>query len=413
MHPLRVALLTALLGFLALLIAWGFRSRAPRAPLPAGSQAAVPETPPAKPPKRDFPRRPPPQDEVFTNAPEDEQPGPEHPWAPYLRKTAELEDRLRGVKRDIDFTDTSLLPILAELEDASGLKFHIDCPAEISDKKISIAVRDLAVIHTLRLLLQQYDLRWVVSEDGAIWIIPAGAPPEEGEPLWPHEPDFMADIRAMRRIASDRLERAKEAEQAEKDRATRATIRETRVTCNFVDASLADAVSTLQEATQLNVMIDRRWIEDLDAMTVTAAMKDARLEDALSLCLGSKDLGWMTTDGVLVVTSKDRLEMEERNRERNRLLRDRQAAEEGDLLSRPVAFGAENVRLRDVADMLAKGLGVPWRMDPATWNCRTRFTLEERQRPASDIVRVLRKGAPLVVVYRGGILWFLSPESLK
>ncbi|MCC6741959.1 MAG: STN domain-containing protein [Planctomycetia bacterium] len=413
MHPLRVALLTALLGFLALLIAWGLRSRAPRAAGPAVSRASEPEAPPAKPPKRDFPRRPPPQDEVFTNAPEDEAPGPEHPWQAYLGKIAAIEERLRANKHDLDFTDTSLLPILAELEKATGLTFNVDCPADISGKKISIAVKDLLVAHTLRLLLQQYDLRWVVSEDGGIWIVPSGTPPEQGEALWPHEPDYMADIRGMRRIAADRKERAKEAEQAEKDRATRATIRETRVTCDFVGASLADAVSHLQEASQLNVMIDRRWIEDLDAMTVTATMKDARLEDALSLCLGARDLGWMTSDGVLVVTSKDRLEMEAQTREGNRLAREKQASEEGDLLARSVAFGGENLRLRDVADMLAKGLGVPWKMDPATWNCRTRFSIEERQRPASDIVRVLRKGAPLVVMYRGGILWFLSPESLK
>lgn len=419
MHPLRVALLTALLGFLALLLAWGFRSRVPRDAAPAVSRASGPEAPSVKPPKRDFPRRPLPEDAVFTNAPEEESPGPEHPWAAYLRKVAGIEGRLREVKHDIDFTDSPLGPILADLEKATGLRFHVDCPAGVVEKKISIAVRDLAALHTLRLLLMQYDLHWVVAEDGGIWVVPAQMPPDDDDPFWPrvplypHEPAFMADIRGLRRIATDRQERAKEAEQAEKDRATRASIRETRVSATFVESPLPDAISTLQEASRLSVMIDRRWIENAQDTTVTATLSDARLEDALELCLGTKELGWYTKDGVLVITSKDYLETIEQARERNRTIREKLAEDEGNLLARSVAFGAENVRLRDVADMLAKGLGVPYRIDPALWSCRTRYTIEERQRPAADIVRLLRKGAPLLVSYRGGILWFQSPESVK
>jgi hypothetical protein len=52
-------------------------------------------------------------------------------------------------------------------------------------------------------------------------------------------------------------------------------------------------------------------------------------------------------------------------------------------------------------------------MDPATWARKARYTVEELQRPASEIVRLMRKGAPLIVTYRNGILWFLSPEGMK
>ena len=75
-------------------------------------------------------------------------PGPGHPWASYLARCAEVERKLRGAQPNLDFQDTPLLPILATLEDATGLKFHIDVPADTTGKKISFAVKELIAFHT-------------------------------------------------------------------------------------------------------------------------------------------------------------------------------------------------------------------------------------------------------------------------
>lgn len=412
MPPLRAALLTALLGLLALLIAWGLRSPRHAA---SGREADVVE--PAKkagpPPKRDFPRRPPAQDEVFADPPEEEMPGPGHPWAAYLARCAEVERKLRGAQPSLDFQNTSLLPILAALEDATGLKFHVDVPADTTSKEISFAVKELIAFHTLRLLLQQYDLMYVVAEDGELWIIPAQERPEVGQPIYPHEPAFVAELRAMRAVSGEVTAKPKDPAIAERNSRTNSAIKAAKLSLNLVETPLPEAISMIQEVTQLNVMIDRRRIEDPDATVVTATLADAPMEEALGACLNNTEFGWTTDDGVLVITTKQRIQEMAETEEAAKKRKAEIAAAENDLFSRTVAFGAENMRLRDVADVLAKGLGVPYQMDPATWARKARFTIEERQRPALEIVKLMRKGAPLIVVYRNGILWFLSPEGVK
>ncbi len=414
MHPLRAALLTALLGLLALLIAWGLRSPRRADPgLDGAARAGEPLVKPVAAPKRDFPRRPAAQDEVFAEPADDETPGPEHPWTAYLKRCAEIESKLRAAKPDLDFTDSPLEPILAVIEEATGLRFHLDCPQETTAKRISFAVKDLMAMHTLRLLLQQYDLLYVVSEDGEAWIIPAKPFPDGGPRVHPHEPAWMGDYRALKMVSAEATAKPKDTGEAERNRVTLSAIKSIKVSLNLTETSLPDAISNLQEACQLNFMIDRRCVDDPEVQTVTATLVDVPVEQALGACLHNTELGWYAKDGVLVVTTLEAIKTIEDATELDRKIRAERAAAERDLFAQSVAFGAENIRLRDLAEVLAKGLGVPWQMDPATWARKARYTVEERQRPASEIVRLMRKGAPLIVTYRNGILWFLSPEGMK
>lgn len=415
MNTLRAALLTALLGLLALLIAWGLRPE--RVVSPVGRISATPAEAPKKPvaaPKRDFPRRPPAQDAVFADPPEEDGPESVHPWTAYLKRCAEIEEKLRGVMMVLDYHDTDLATMLPDLEAKIGLKLNLDCPAGISAKQISFAVKDLSAIHVLRLLFQQYDLMQVVGEDGEIWIVESKPMPDEGQPVWPHEPAFMAELRSLR-LASAEFAPKKPVDPtwAQNDSALKEAMRTKKISLSFTETALPEAVSFFQELTQLNVMIDRRYIDDPDATVVNMNASNVTLDEALGGCLKGTELGFYTDKGVLVVTSQKRIDQMREAAEADAKKKRDIAASERDLLAQSVAFGAENMRLRDVADILAKGLGVPYRIDPGTWSRKARYTIEERQRPASEIVALLRKGAPLIVAYRNGILWFLSPEGLK
>ncbi|MEK7466749.1 MAG: STN domain-containing protein [Planctomycetota bacterium] len=415
MNTLRAALLTALLGILALLIAWGLRPGTveSRQEIAAASADAGVKMP-APPPKRDFPRRPAAQDAVFADPPEDDGPEIVHPWSAYLNRCAEIDAILRKNVIDLDHTDKPLTDILPEIAEKLGLKLNLDCPAEITAKRISFAVKDLMALHVLRLLLQQYDLMQVVGEDGEIWIISRHPMPAEDQPVWAHEPAFMGELRAMK-LASGEFAPKKPVEPSvtRNETALSEAMKSKRISLSFTETSLPEVVSFFQEVTELNLMIDRRHVDDPEATVVSMNISDASVDEALGSCLKGTDLGYYMKQGVLIVTTQEHIEQMRTAADLDVKLRREIAAAEKDLLSRPVAFGAENMRLRDVADILAKGLGVPYQIDPGTWSRKARYTIEERQRPASEIVALLKKGAPLIVAYRNGILWFLSPEGVK
>ena len=409
---LRVPVTVLLIALLALLTARGLRERRASAQEERNSDSASGPAGKHGPQARhDFPRRPPPQDAVFPDPPAEE--GPEHPWAAYLRRCAEIEKKLRETKVDLDFQDADLTTILEYFHDAASLKLNLDCPADTSAKKITFRVKDLILTHTLRLLLQQYGLTFVIAEDGQIWIVPVGEPPDQGPQVWPHEPPFIADLRRMRKASGEFTGVRKDDGGAEKNRVTLDAMKKAKVSLDVSGVPLPEAIALLQEASQINVMIDRRRIEDLEALTISARITDAPVDLALNLCLGATELDWSLEEGVVVITTKEWIQQKRDADELDKKLRREIAAAQEDLFARPVAFGAENARLRDVAELLALGLGVPYQIDPGTWSRKVRYTIEERQRPASEVVALLRKGAPVIIAYRDGILWFLSPDGVK
>lgn len=361
------------------------------------------------PPARDFPRRPPPQDAVFADPPEEAgAPDVEHPWAEYLRLCAAAKASLDGKSLDLDHTDQDLPTVLADIEAKTGIHLNIDVPAETQGKKISFAVKGLIARHVLRLLLQQYDLRYVISGDGQIWI-----EPESGKTSV-HEPPFAAELKALKDMSGGIIAARAPKPGIENDRQLTTALESIKVSYDFRETLLPEVVSFLQEASQLNIMIDRRQLDgDTLDTAITATGSGQRVDQALTSLFDGRDLAFRMEQGVLIVTSREDVE----NRRAAEAAEKKKQAEireaEQDLFARTVAFGGENLRLREVAEILAKGLGVPYVIDPGTWSRKARYTIEERQRPASEIVTLLRKGAPLIVAYRDGILWFLSPEGVK
>ena len=266
-------------------------------------------------------------------------------------------------------------------------------------------IRGLKGFHALRMLVQQFDCRYVIDPAGLIWIEPMAEGPSV------HEPDFAAQLARMKAVSEEVIAGRANSAVTERERRTYEAMNSIKISLNFTDTPLPEVVSFMQEVTQLNIMVDRHSIEDPESKTVTFKVDELAFDQALDLILKMADLGYEVDQGVIVLRSKEFLAKDGLAAKAARLKVVLDA--ERDLFTRPVAFGGENLRLREVAEILAKGLGVPYLIDPGIWGSKARFTIEELQRPASEIVALLHKGASVLIVYREGILWFLSPGGVK
>jgi type II secretory pathway component GspD/PulD (secretin) len=97
---------------------------------------------------------------------------------------------------------------------------------------------------------------------------------------------------------------------SESERKTYAAMSSIKISLNFTDTPLPEVVSFMQEVTQLNIMIDRRAIEDPESKTVTFKVDELAFDQALDLILKMADLAYRVDEGVIVITSKEAMQKE-------------------------------------------------------------------------------------------------------
>ncbi|MCC6741775.1 MAG: hypothetical protein IT452_22335 [Planctomycetia bacterium] len=97
---------------------------------------------------------------------------------------------------------------------------------------------------------------------------------------------------------------------SESERKTYAAMSSIKISLNFTDTPLPEVVSFMQEVTQLNIMIDRKAIEDPESKTVTFKVDDLAFDQALDLILKMADLAYKIDEGVIVITSKEAMQKE-------------------------------------------------------------------------------------------------------
>ena len=116
------------------------------------------------------------------------------------------------------------------------------------------------------------------------------------------EPEIWLDViskRIPRGIAKH------EDKMSDAERRTLTAMTSIRISLNFTDTPLPEVVSFMQEVTQLNIMIDRRAIEDPESKTVTFKVEELAFDQALDLILKMADLAYRVDEGVIVITSKE------------------------------------------------------------------------------------------------------------
>ena len=94
------------------------------------------------------------------------------------------------------------------------------------------------------------------------------------------------------------------------ERRTLAAMSSIKISLNFTDTPLPEVVAFMQEVTQLNIMIDRRAIEDPASKTVTFRVEELAFDQALDLILKMADLAYRVDEGVIVITSKEAMQKE-------------------------------------------------------------------------------------------------------
>ncbi len=83
------------------------------------------------------------------------------------------------------------------------------------------------------------------------------------------------------------------------------------VSLDFVETPLADVAEFLRDSQHLNIMLDRKALEESGIGTdtpVTMRVKDVSFESALELLLSPLDLTWTVRRDVLLITTPDRAE---------------------------------------------------------------------------------------------------------
>jgi len=388
---------------LALLVVLGLRHGArPAAPVAPRADAGTP--PRSAPRVRDFPKKPEAAPKIFDAGDGRDESAPPHPWAAYLGRLEGVREKLRA-PGDLDSRDVTLKELVDQVAEAWGVDILLD-PAALAaaDKTVSFAVKHLAGHHVLKLLLQQYDLAWVLDAQGRIWIA------AEAD-LARYAPAFYEDIRRLETIRSEAAALEREREESEVRGQVQLTLARLEMGTGFEDAPLTDIVATLQERSGLNFLIDRRLIEDPDGVRLTLGGATTKMAEGLEELARAAELGLRIEKGVVVLTSRAEAESRAAEEAARQAERDRLRAAETELWGREVGFGADNLPVREVARLLAQSLSVPVEIDPATWARPARLSFPAAIRTAGDVLALLQRAAPVRARLRDGRLWFLSADG--
>ncbi len=83
-----------------------------------------------------------------------------------------------------------------------------------------------------------------------------------------------------------------------------------RISLDFADAPLEDVIAFIRSVVGVNILIDPEVFKthDRSSLKVTLTVKDLRAESALNLLLSFHKLSKQYTSGVLLITTKDRVD---------------------------------------------------------------------------------------------------------
>jgi hypothetical protein len=386
---------------------WHLRSR-PRAASPSNTASAAEGSPfvkPAKkPPARDFKRR---SGYTITPRAEGEKPdaeSPPHPLDAEIAARAERWKPWRVTQTTLNWTDTPLSDALADLTTRYGLKFLIAGDLDLTEKTVTFKVDSLAADQTIDLIFKMADLKWVLAADQTVVV---GETAEDVKAWKVEDSDELKRLEAMQASSTD------EKRTADKDDANDtywAAVKGRVVKSGVASAELYDSLDALQETMQVNIVISSNARRGFESDPVIPAIAGGRtISETLDDWAAGAGLGWKVENRLIYIGTQAEItaarDIESQRRAERKARLDGLAA----LLARKVKVGGENLAVRQLAELLGSALGVPVRLDPVTWHRAARISLEETERTAEDVVRIMQSAVPLVVSYHDGILWFMAP----
>lgn len=181
---------------------------------------------------------------------------------------AEIEQVLASRKVTLNFPDTPVEEVVAFLQDLTGLNVVLDPRVDLQ-AVVNLQVRDLGLGKALGLICEGAGLKHRVWCD-VLYLAPKDA-------TLPDPPALPEGDGAAKKV------------------------REQRMTLNFDQTPLKDALSFVRDVTGLDALVTSEASKLARDATVTLRLRNVPLASALSLALVPHGLTWGLKDGALVV----------------------------------------------------------------------------------------------------------------
>ncbi|MCE9584307.1 MAG: DUF4974 domain-containing protein [Planctomycetes bacterium] len=411
--PRRRVASIVLVALLAALLAVSWRLRGPSRGASASADPAGTGAPPPaavvakKPPAWDFPKQ---TGMRVTPMTEGEKADPTSPPHPLDAEIAAREARLkpwRETKVDLNYTDTPLADVLADLAKRYGLKLIVSPGLDMEFKTVTFKVDQLSADQALDLIFKMADLRYTITSDGSMVVL------EKDGDAAPWAVKDSDELRGLEEALGQCDSQGQEAKEDAANAMFLASVNDKKLSTAVAPARLWDSLDALQEDLKVNIVISfwarKEYPADRPIPELPAGRSGAETFDAYT---SAAELDWMARNGTVFLGKHEEVAEEREKQDKRTAGRKQQEDALAALLARPVEIGGENLAIRDVADLLGQALGVPVRVDPVTWHRAARLAFDRASRPASEIVAALKSAAPVRVVFREGTLWFLGPAPV-
>lgn len=368
----------------------------------AGKPATAPEAPAPEPPPKPARklRIPDPAQGALTD------PGaPPFPLALYTsRREAELK-KWRDAKLTLDFSETPVRDALAHFLREYNLLAQLDA-AVGAEKLVTFKVKELDGLNALKLLAGMLGLTWVVTESGESWLVP-----KEKAALY--EPELYRELTRLEAVAAQVASDREPVAKTPADEKVVQVLSSCRVSIDFTDTPVFDVVAYLQELSQVSYVVESNVMKNADKYRVTCKISDKPLKEALSEVLTGQGLVFAVERGLVVVRRREDQQLLDAKNNDVTSARDARAKLENDFFSKRVTLPAEDLFIRDVAELLSKATGVGYIIDAATWSRAANYGFDGQERTIREIADILGKGAPVTLAFRDGKMWFLDRATAK
>jgi len=261
---------------------------------------------------------------------EPEGPPPPYPWPD--PEPGPLERALRSRRVTLNLLDLPLGDALRFLKDI-GLPVEAEAGFGEDDARVSLRLRDIVAENALLIIAEQ--------QGGDVYFDQAAGVAR----LVPEVPRHVAEARERRRILEGR---------GGFEESYRKILEGRRVTLNFPEIALSEAIAFLQDVTGLNIMLDLSVDPE---MTITYRTENEVLRTALDGVLESAgaDLRWTLTREAVVIAAKP--------------------IDPGPSLGEHrVSLALIGATVPDLVHAL-EAQGVPVVVQPSTWECRGTFSV--------------------------------------
>lgn len=325
---------------------------------------------------------------------------PETPLGEYIAIREKTLAKWRETKIDVEWEGLPLAQALADLAARYGLAATLDPAAESASE--TIAVEQLEALAVLELITKSGNLAWVVTASGELVIMPQDKLMSFAPPSWFDLKDLWKAREAV--LADRNAGVVREPELAKK-------LRDTAIVSKAIPAGDLQAfLKFLSQVSEVNYVM--RPTERPPQLPALAPLEGESIDSFLRRALEPAGYAFTVTKDSVIILSKEQEEAEKKEVASREDERKGRIESEKEFWRKSVNVGGENISLRDLAEELARALNVPLVVDPRSARRSARYTFKAIDRPAQEIVDIMKRGAPVEITFRDGKVWVLAPEDL-